>query len=240
MKIPVRVLSIVVLLSNIAVAQVDTNAPVTKTGSSGLQIETRTDEERIKFLLDVGNVYFKEQDLDSAISAYERVLEIDPMNKEARYIVSHVYIQAKQYAKAEKMLMELIDEYPEDFQLKNNLAWMYATAEDPAFRHGDKAIELSQEAMALAPNDHHVWSTLSEAYYVTGHYEKAYRAINQMAKLASRYGKDITQDMVDDYNEQIRKCKRAIDTEKALKGEDATNDLEETDQDEAILKISTP
>ena len=70
--------------------------------------------------------------------------------------------------------------------------------------------------MTLAPNDHHVWSTLSEAYYVSGEYEKSYRAITHMAQLASRYGTDITEESVNSYNEQIRKCKRAMDTVESL------------------------
>ena len=63
---------------------------------------------------------------------------------------------------------------------------------------------------------------LAEAYYVTGQYEKAYRAITHMASLAARYGQGITKEMVEEYNEQIRRCKRAWDSEKALNGEEDT------------------
>ena len=188
--------------------------------TSGLQISTQTDEERCDFLLQVADAYFKEDDFDSAINAYERILEIDPSHQQARYIIGHVYINAKQYAKAEDQLISLTEDFPEDYKLKNNLAWLYATAEDPNFRDGKKAVKIAQEAMALAPNDHHVWSTLAEAHYVSGEYEKAYRAITHMAGLASRYGTNITKESVESYNEQIRKCKRAWDTQKMLDGTD--------------------
>lgn len=198
--------------------EVEKETPVAE--AEGLQINNRTDEERILFLLEIAQVYFKEESFESAVSAYERVLEIDPKHKEARYIVAHVYINAKQYAKAEKLLIDLVADDPEDFKLKNNLAWLYATAEDPKIRSGAKAVKFAQEAMVLAPNDHHVWSTLSEAHYINGEYEKAYRAIKQMAALATRYGQGITKENVDGYNEQIRKCKRAWDTQKMIDGED--------------------
>ncbi len=188
--------------------------------SSGLQINPQTDEERIEFLKSVAAAYFAEEDYASAISAYERILEIDPMNQESRYIIGHVYINAKEYSKAEEILSQLVADYPEDFTLRNNLAWLYATAEDPAFRNGPKAVALAQEAMVLAPEDHHVWSTLAEAHYISGEYEKAYRAINNMAKLAARYGKNITKEQVEEYNEQIRKCKRAWDTQLMIEGKD--------------------
>jgi tetratricopeptide (TPR) repeat protein len=188
--------------------------------TSGLQINTRTDEERIQFLSNVAQVYFADEDFESAMNAYERILEIDPENPEALYIIAHVYINAKQYAKAQTLLKKLIEENPDDFKLKNNLAWLYATAEDPRYRDGAKAVKYAQEAMVIEPNDHHVWSTLSEAHYINGEYEKAYRAIKNMALLASRYGAGITKESVESYNEQIRKCKRAWDTQKMLEGDE--------------------
>ncbi len=206
-----------IAIASVPFAPAQTNTNSLSSGNDGLQISSRTPEQRIAFLLEVAQAYFQQQDMDAAISAYERVLAIDPSHKEARYIISHVYINAKKYEKAETLLKELITEYPEDFQLLNNLAWLYATAEDPAFRNGKKAIAIAQQALALAPNDHHVWSTLSEAYYISGEYEKAFRAINQMAALATRYGKGITKEAVESYNEQIRKCKRAMDTAAAMK-----------------------
>ena len=184
---------------------------------SSLQIsDERTQEERITFLLDVAQAYMSEQDMTAAISTYERIIEIDPKNQQARYIIGHIYISAKQYKKAESVLLALAEEHPEDFKLWNNLAWLYATAEDLSIRDGEKAIKYAHEAMTLAPNDYHVWSTLSEAHFVSGEYEKAYKAITHMASLATRFGTDITEDAVNEYNEQIHKCKRAMDTEEAM------------------------
>lgn len=220
MKIHFKTVASFVFLSSIALAQESNNA-TTNASASGLEIKSQNNEERIQFLLEVASAYFKDDDFKSAISAYERILEIDPNHQEARYIIAHVYINAKEYAKAEALLTALLKEHPDDFKLMNNLAWLYATAEDPAFRDGKKAVRLAQEAMVIAPNDHHVWSTLSEAHYVVGDYEKAYEAINHMAKLATQYGTGITKEMVDGYNEQIRKCKRAMDTAKAIEGTDA-------------------
>lgn len=187
------------------------------TAESGLPSDNRTEQDRIDLLLNVGSVYMEEQDYTSAISAFKRVLELDPENQQARYILTYAYINTAQVKEAVELLNQLIEDYPDDFQLKNNLAWLYATTPDPAFRDGRKAIKLAQQAMVLAPYDHHIWSTLSEAYYVSGDYEKAFRAIKQMAALASQSGNGITQEMVDNYNEQLRKCRRAWETEQALK-----------------------
>lgn len=205
------------------------NTPGNAPASSLQMSATRTQEKRVEFLLEVAQAYSAEGDLPSAIDAYERILKIDPGHRQARYLLSHIYIQAKTYRKAETLLLNLLDERPDDFTLLNNLAWVYATSSDPTIRNGQKAIMYAQEAMVLAPNDHHVWSTLSEAYYMSGDYEKAYRAIEHMARLAMLYGKGITEESVKDYNEQIRKCKRAMDTADAMKEEGGQVSLPGTD-----------
>jgi len=215
-----------------AVAQQETNQTDAASQSLGLQVVDQPVEDRVQLLLDLGTVYFSENDPEAAITAYERALEIDPVNKQARVTVVLAYIATKKYGKAEQMLNSLIEEYPEDADHKNNLAWMYATAEDPAFRKGEKSIELAQEALVITPNDYHVWSTLAEAYYSAGKYEKANRAITQMIALAQRYGSDITEQSAKSYLEQIRKCKRALDAEKALEGdEEETSSTLSIDED---------
>jgi tetratricopeptide (TPR) repeat protein len=205
-------------LAPISLGYAQSDQPTNALPSSNLKIiEGRSEEDRIQFLLDVAQAYSAEQDYEAAINAYERVIQIDPEHVQARYIIGHIYISAKKYKKAEAMLLILTKENPENFQLWNNLAWLYATAEDPSIRDGKKAIKFAHEAMVLAPNDYHVWSTLSEAYYVAGEYEKSYRAITHMASLAARYAKDITEASVTEYNEQIKKCKRAMDTAASMK-----------------------
>lgn len=217
MKPLIRVFFVAAFSAITAAAQQETNPPAAEAQSPELQTEALPDEERIQFLLDVGSAYLAENDPASAITAYERILEIAPMHAEARFLSSTVYIAAKQYEKAESMLKSLMEEYPDDFQSKNNLAWLYATAEDPAFRDGQKAIELAQEAMILAPTIHNVWSTLAEAYYSTGQYGKAYRAMTHMSSLSNTRQLNISQEMAAGYMEQMRKYQRSLETEKALK-----------------------
>lgn len=216
MKPATKAFFIAAVTATTAIAQQQTNPPPAESQAPGLQAEDQPEDDRIQFLLDVALAYLSENDPLSAITAYERILEIDPMNVEARGRCSTAYIAAKQYAKAEQLMKSLIEERPKDFQLKNNLAWLYATAENPAFRDSQKAVELAQEAMVLAPNSHHVWSTLAEAYYSTGDYENANRAITHMVSLAMRYDPNMSRESIASYKEQVRKCKRALDTENAL------------------------
>lgn len=214
----VKCIPLIILPISVCLAQGEDS---TNSSLSSFQIGgERTQEERLQFLLDVAQSYINDDDTPSAVGAYERVLAIDPEHTKARFVVGHLYITTGQYKEAEAMFLSLIEEHPEDFKLWNNLAWLYATAEDPSVRDGKKAVKFAHEAMTLAPNDYHVWSTLSEAHYVCGDYEKAHEAILHMAKLAIRYGTDVTEQSVIEYNEQILKCKRAMDTVKSMKVEE--------------------
>jgi tetratricopeptide (TPR) repeat protein len=187
---------------------------------TGLRITERTKEERIDFLMRLAQAYIADDDAAAALDVFDRVLKMEPEQFEVFGVIASIYISEHKYAEAEEILLNQIETDPEAFRPKNNLAWLYATATDPAFRNGRKAIRLAQEALVSEPNSHHVWSTLSEAYYVTGDYEKAYRAIRHMAALAVQQNINISKEAVEDYNAQIRKCKRAMDAQKILSGED--------------------
>ena len=217
-----KYLLLLLLPCSVSIAQTEGTTTNTALKSSLHLSKAQAQNERVKFLLSVAQSYVNENNMKAAVQAYERVLSIDPEYTQARYIVGQLYITTKQYRKAEAMLLKLTTEFPEDFKLWNNLAWLYATADDPAIRSGKKAVKYAHEAMTLAPTDYHVWSTLSEAYYVSGDYEKAHRAILQMASLAVRYGTDVTKESVQEYNQQILKCKRALDTLESMESKDET------------------
>jgi len=179
-------------------------------------ITTRSDTERINFLIRIAQAYTKEGDAKSAVKAYEKILKINPHFVKAKYALSQAYIMANQEKKAEDILLKLIKKYPEDSKLWNNLAWLYATTDNLTIRNGKKALECAHEALVLSPNDYHIWDTLSEAYYISGDYEKAFRAAKQMAALATQYANDITPKEIKKYNAHIRKCQRAFETQKEL------------------------
>ena len=174
-------------------------------------------DERIEMLQRIGNIYFTDGDIENALDIFQRILAIDPDHKNTRALMGLIYFNTSRYKDAIENMSELVEDYPEDYQTLNNLAWVYATSKDGAYRDAKKAIDLAQQALVLAPYDHHVWSTLSEAYYVAGEYEKANRAILHLVTLATTKGAKMTEKMVQTYNDQIQKCRRAIEAEKLLR-----------------------
>ncbi len=169
--------------------------------------EPETEEDQAEHWIDLGYKHVQMGRSRKSLNAFERALIMEPNNKRARFGLGTAYIQMKEYRSALNVLVPLSHEHPGDFSLKNNIAWLYATAEDHSVRDGAKAVATAQDALLLAPRDYHVWSTLAEAYYVSGEYEKALRAAEETVRLAADM-KALQADK-SEYREQLQKCRRA-------------------------------
>ncbi|MBW1989283.1 MAG: tetratricopeptide repeat protein, partial [Deltaproteobacteria bacterium] len=79
----------------------------------------------------------------------------------------------KKYAEAVaeyQKALEIIPNYPDAL---NNLAWLYATAEDKNFWKPREALKLAKKAAQYLPVKPHILDTLAEAYFVNGHLKEA-------------------------------------------------------------------
>lgn len=144
---------------------------------------------------------------EEAETLFLKAMDIAPGYKEARFGLGTLYIKTREYENALDLLEALMAEYPNDYFIKNNVAWVYATAEDYSIRDGERAVRLAQDALLSQPGSYHVWSTLSEGYYVIADYEKALRAAEQALRLGQANG--ASSENMEAYRDQLRKCARA-------------------------------
>ena len=158
--------------------------------------------------VDEGIKLLKENRGKEASDIFKQVLAKEPKNRRARFSLATAYITMNQYQDSITMLEALVVDYPEDFSIKNNLAWLYATAKDPRFRDPKKSIKLARDALLTAPSSCHVWSTLAEAHYVMGDYDKALRAAEEALRLAQNDPSN--QDSKLEYLMQVSRCQTAL------------------------------
>tara|TARA_B100000927_G_scaffold246962_1_gene210060 strand:- start:140 stop:787 length:648 start_codon:yes stop_codon:yes gene_type:complete len=173
-------------------------------------------DQKIEMLRKIASVYYQTKDYDYALKTYDKILKESPSDQEAQYMIGVIYITSKKYKEAIDHLEKQIDRYPNNYHGFNNLAWLYATADDKKFRDAEKSLDLSLKALALAPFDKHIWSTLAEAYFISGNFSKAKRAMQQVVDLATQEKGNLTQDMVKTYNSQIEKFDRALKTQELM------------------------
>lgn len=176
--------------------------------AAGEQTDPNSPERLAAPHIDEGYAELRSQNLKAAAVAFERALQINPQDRRARFGLGTTYISLKEYAKARDLLEGLANEFPDDYAVKNNLAWLFATSTDPSVRDGEKAIKYAQEVVIAAPRDFHVWSTLAEAYFIVEKYEEALRAANEALRLVRQHTRDPA--VLKDYERQVAKCRLAI------------------------------
>lgn len=149
----------------------------------------------------------KVENREKAIAAFRKALDLDPKSSRARFGLGTALIADERYAEAIRVLEGAIRNDPKDYFVRNNLAWLYATAKDVRFRDGRKAVALAQESMLLAPSDFHVWSTLAEGYFICGDYVRALRSAEEAERIARISNVDPA--AVQEYTAQAERCRSA-------------------------------
>lgn len=140
---------------------------------------------------------------------FREALRMRPGSREARFGIGTLFIKQGRYARAIEVMEGLMDEYPDEFSIINNLAWLYATSTDHTVRDGERAVLLARKALLLQPNNYHVWSTLSEGHYVSGDYDRALRAAQEAVRLSKQAG--ARRDVLEQYERQVERSRLASD-----------------------------
>lgn len=143
-----------------------------------------------------------------ARTIFEEFLGAYPDHPPTRLALGDTYFSLRDYAAAEAQYLAFLEDFPQNFQALNNLAWLYATSDDPNFRRPETALRMAQRAMLVEPNSHHVWSTLSEAHYANQNHEEATRAAGIALNIARQT--DASPMVLINYMNQLEKCQRAL------------------------------
>ncbi len=92
---------------------------------------------------------------------------------------------------------------PDNPELLNAMAWIFATSQDPRRRRPQVALVLARRAVSLSPLPH-IWDTLAEAYFAAGQPLKALAA----ARAALEAGPKAR---LDYYRAQLERFNRAVE-----------------------------
>ena len=115
-------------------------------------------------------------------------------------IMGQIFAQKKEYAKAVKAYKQALDLAPENPDILNNIAWIYATADDPEFQKPKEALMFASMAANLKPAGY-ILDTLAESFFINGYVEKAIATEEEALK------KDPSN--TNDYRAQLQRFKKA-------------------------------
>ncbi|NLG43736.1 MAG: tetratricopeptide repeat protein [Phycisphaerae bacterium] len=129
-----------------------------------------------------------ERQYAAAKAEFERTLQTNPRYEEAYLYLSTIVIQAdKDLRGGERILRDGLKHVPNSHSLANSLAWVLATASDPAQRKPEEAVQLAERAVAATGHTQHSYlDTLGAAYAAAGRFADAARLARQAIEAASR------------------------------------------------------
>lgn len=183
-------------------APASTNAP---TGGALISTQVPPSDPKVAQLCNEGYREMATENVLEALRLFKEAAALDPKHPMVRFGLATALVSVKQNREALELLLELSREMPNDYLVLNNLAWLYASAAEVDIRDGDEAVRYARAALVLAPMDHFVWNTMSEAYFVAGQYERALRAAQEALRIGTIRG--APEIKLEDYRKRVEKCR---------------------------------
>ncbi len=118
--------------------------------------------------------YRQQGDLAKAQGMLEKVFGKNPPTAEGQAALADILAEQKLYSLAVDHYEAALKLAPNNAVAHNNLAWLFATSEDPKFRNPQQALEHAKRAVALSDWKEPTFiDTLAEALYVNRQYAAA-------------------------------------------------------------------
>ncbi len=131
----------------------------------------------------------------------DQVLSRGERQPEVYLFLGNFLMDKKEYARAEEAYKTALKLSPDDPELLNGLAWLYATAKDPRFLRPREALLLATKAVSMKPAPH-ILDTLAESQFINGYVKQAIRTEKEALKKAKN--------MKDYYEKQLARFQKKL------------------------------
>ena len=108
-----------------------------------------------------------------------------PDNSNLYSLLGSIYYNEKEWSGVRDAWEKSLALAPDNAEVLNNLAWLYATCEDEQFQDPARALAMAKLAIQLERQPH-IWDTLAESYYVNGMHREAIEAGRKALALAGK------------------------------------------------------
>ena len=154
----------------------------------------------------------KKGQLDEAIGYFRRAVQINPNFAMAHYNLGLALAEKGQLDEAISHSRQSLKLQPEHPSVLNDLAWILATATDPALRDPAEAVRLSEKACDLTGHKNTVFlNTLAVAYFSANRFDEAASTAEKTLKLAEAAGNENLAQEIRGRLELFKKGKSHID-----------------------------
>jgi len=123
---------------------------------------------------DRGLAWYRTGQFESAREDFNKAIILDPKRSAAYVYRGLCQMKQGKYHGALSDYTTALSRNPEDATVHNNLAWLYATAEDETFRDPAKALEHAEKAASLSKEANaEILDTLARAYFMNDKIQEA-------------------------------------------------------------------
>jgi tetratricopeptide (TPR) repeat protein len=128
-----------------------------------------------------GGSFEENGEIDKALEAYRKVLNVDPGHSKLASRVAALLIQQDDFPQAIDILKDAIKANPNDAEPYSQLAFIYAKY----LKKTDEALDYANQAIALNPRDIEAYQRLCEIELAAGEENKALDALDRATKVHS-------------------------------------------------------
>jgi tetratricopeptide (TPR) repeat protein len=133
---------------------------------------------------DRGVAFYRKGDLQKAIEDFEKLIILDPRSSSAYVYRGLCKLKGGDYQGALGDYSKGLELNPKDPSIRNNLAWLYATAKDEKFQDKLKALEHASTAAELSnERNAEILDTLARVYFMNGKINDAVETAKGALKL---------------------------------------------------------
>lgn len=140
-------------------------------------LSDRAENTQLRHIL--SQLYFLEKDYPDAQRHCAELLRADPLDEGGLYISAMIAGEENQIERAIAGFQEIINNYPDNDDAMNALAYLYAEQE----RDLDKALPLAEKAVENDPSNGAYLDTLGWVYFKLGETDKALGFLERASKL---------------------------------------------------------
>jgi tetratricopeptide (TPR) repeat protein len=128
-----------------------------------------------------GMAFEENGEMDKALEAYRKVLNVDPGQSDLASRVAVLLIRQEDFPQAIDVLKDAIKANPNDAEPYRQLAYIYAKY----LKKTDQAIDYANRAVALNPRDIEAYQRLVEIEFAAGEEKKAIEVLDRATKVRS-------------------------------------------------------
>nr|HID59591.1 tetratricopeptide repeat protein [Desulfobacterales bacterium] len=127
-----------------------------------------------------------------------------PENPKLYQLLGSIYYESNRFGKAIAAYERSLEFFPENPDVLNNLAWIYATCKKERYRNPKKALKYAQLSANLKQAAY-ILDTLAESYFVNGMYYEAVRAASKALSVAPRDKKRYYEKQLNRFNAMAKR-----------------------------------